>query len=132
MPDGYDPEVWEGIDEVTMGLAPATWPTYGGITRSGDHTTPGLLTNWPQSDAGNITLEKLLKQIDALPKLPKTPPYYRCHPTTYQQMTKTLCNKPDRPDWLPEWINFAGVRIVQDPKVTPGEFWPPEDEEKPE
>lgn len=106
------------------------WPTYGGITRQ-TFTTPGInsIPNWTPSEAGNITLAKLQEAFDKVKHLQPNkmyPPYYRTHPATYQNMTTTLCNKPEKPDWLPDWINFSGIKIVPDPKVPLGEFWPPE------
>lgn len=85
--------------------------------------------NWTPSDAGNITLEKLQEAFEKVKHLQPNkafPPYYRAHPATYRNLTAYLCNRPKRPDWWPDWINFSGVQIVPDPKVPLGEFWPPE------
>lgn len=66
-------ESTEGISYEQMGLDPTTWPSYGGITRSGD---PNALKHgeYPNSDAGGI---------DSFPIRP--PSEWFCDPAKYSR-----------------------------------------------
>lgn len=108
----------DGIPEQLCGLEPSTWPTYGGVTRSANPEA----ANWKFSagDPTVLTLKKLTTMLEALPKMPKFPPYYRAHPITMSAMSAYLPRYEDIP------AIFNSVEIREDPTVPIGEFLPPE------
>lgn len=68
-----------------------------------------------------LTLDTLKAMIEAMPKLPKLPPYYRCHPGTFYNLAAYLPKAQ-----MVKEPPFGAVRIEQDTTVPLGEFWPPE------